>query len=350
MDTQELTPVVRGVAIALDAAPPLAAAALGGRFYVAAREPSSSGEATRLVVLDGEGRAAGAPARFPIALTGLASCAGELVLAGERTRDHQPIVLGLDAAGAQKWIASPASSGPLEMGPLPVCLGDRRFVVWTAGRPVTLTVLELGAGGAVGDRSTAALADSTYAIGVAAVAGGLTVWRTHGPEVGIELIRVAGGVVHRAALEGASMVVSPTAIAAGDRLGVAWIGASGARFRFLDGELRPLGAAVELHVPGAAPTALWALPAPSGRAALWWRARTGGQDWAQLPGGGSGPGRVEPQPRQRESVAALDLATLAVGAPRELVPAGARLLAAASSGERLLIVHGLDRPFASIYR
>jgi len=215
------------------------AAAIESRLHIVGVD--ETGGVSHLAV-DDKGKLAGAFKPLPlIQVTGLAQCAGSLVVCGVVSGDRA-VVLVMDHEGKATWSAELPHLERLQHWPRPVCVNRSiRIVSMTAGEQSTIHVTNVAEKG-LGDSVSIELADDTDAIDVIGDDTGVLIARVHGDSQQLEIMRVGDKQITARRDVEAPRPASPSLARSGERVVVGWISKPlEPRLQWFDQELLPLG-------------------------------------------------------------------------------------------------------------
>jgi hypothetical protein len=336
----ELALVEEVTALDVPFLPPLLSVALDGRLHVFGRR--GGGDSCHLT-LDSKGRKPETLPAVPLErVTSAARLASGVLLAGPDAATRLPVVLELGRDGSEKGRWSVPQPAPLAFWPQ-LAVGDARaWLAWaTGGEEVTVWVARLEPGDirpAAAGGFEAPLTDLVVLAGEPPLlAAG------HGTR---RVDVVAGAPGHTSRMElNASEAFAVSAARAGGTLAVAWISRvdQALDVQTFDAGLKPSGRS-RVDLGGGGRLRAARLLGSGDRLALSWQTAAATGSLASDPEA-DGPESVE----VRHWIAGFSLHGAGLGEAFELRPPGVAYDTAAWLDERLLVIHGSEQPFVSVY-
>jgi hypothetical protein len=311
-------------------------AALGDRLCVVGLDETRHVQSLRG---DSRGDAVGVAMPLPfIEVTGIASCAGNLVVAGV-TPSNRADVLRVALDGEVEWHGE-LPPGQFQQWPRPFSVADVAWLLSITRLPTAAMHLIELTGEGFGISRSLAFADDTDGIDLLGESTSVLLARVHGDGRRLELVRIASGqIISRIEVE-AARPVAPSLSRVNDRIALAWVTEPGEpRLQWFDAELEPLAPSEVLRVPiQQGVVRRVQLMATDNELAVLLHSESvvGDAEVVHQPDGTIV--RHEPRRTLRLSLAAYDSEAYRLG-PCTLVDADSKVWAACWMGSKLVVVH-----------
>ena len=324
----------------------LYATALGHQLCVIGRDEARQ---VRHLSLDSQGDVVASAGQLPLVeVTGIASCAENLVVTGVAT-GNRPEVLRVAPNGKMTWHGELPSGGQFQHWPRPVEVANVVLLLSITSRPIAALHLTELVGDDLGILRSLALTDDTDGIDVLGDPTTVLLARVHAEGQRLELARIAGDrMISRIEVE-AARPGAPSLARVNDRIALAWVTEPGEpRLQWFDTKLEPVGGPEILAMPPRGVVTRVQLMATDSKLAVLLHSVdvVGDAEVVHQPDGAL----VRDEPRRMFPlyVAAYDDATHRLG-PFSLVDADARVFVACWLRGKLAVIHRGRETLSSVF-